>query len=92
MCYVEVSGYDWIKLVWGVVGYNVVNETSGSYEIGLWGFGIHFFDEYGGGRVIYLFYLFVNDNLYLGFLLVRTVGKYEISMDLENWFLRVNKY
>ena len=35
MCYVEVSGYDWIKVVWEVVGYNVVNETSDNDEIGL---------------------------------------------------------
>ena len=31
----------------------------------------------GGGGLIYLFYLFVNDNLYLYCLFVGTVGKYE---------------
>ena len=35
MSYVEVSGYDWIKVVWEVVGYNVVHEPSDNYEIGL---------------------------------------------------------
>ena len=35
MCSVEVLGYDWIKVVWEVVGYNVVNEPSDNYEIGL---------------------------------------------------------
>ena len=33
--------------------------------------------EGGGGVVIFLFYLFVNDNLYLYCLFVGTVGKYE---------------
>ena len=30
-----------------------------------------------GGGLIYLFYLFVNDNLYMDCLLVGKVGKYE---------------
>ena len=44
-------GYDWIKVVWEVVGYNVVNEPSDNYEFGLCGFGFNLFDEYeeGGG-------------------------------------------
>ena len=30
ICSVEVLGYDWIKVVWEVVGYNVVNEPIGA--------------------------------------------------------------
>ena len=35
MCFLEVLGYDWIKVIWEVVGYNVVNERIDNYEIGL---------------------------------------------------------
>ena len=33
----EVSGYDWKKVIWKVVGSNSVEEQKDNNEIGLWG-------------------------------------------------------
>ena len=33
----EVSGYDWKKVIWEVVGGNSVEEQKDNNEIGLWG-------------------------------------------------------
>ena len=42
-----------------MVGYNVVNEPSDNYEIGLCGFGFNLFDEYEEGGGVNLFVLLI---------------------------------